>query len=103
VRRHNDRQVEVNCRRGRSNARLGVPTPGHNKLQEFAKLLDRKPGITRDTAHGDGVNRIVTRNGEDSRPIAHHDVLALTKDNKACLFKRSNRIEVIDARELGQD
>ena len=80
-----------------------MPTPGRNKLQEFAKLLDRKPGITRDTAHGYGVNRVVTRNGEDSRPVTHDDVLALTKNNKTCLFKRPNRIEVIDARELGQD
>jgi hypothetical protein len=30
-------------------------------------------------------------------------VLALTKDDEACLFKRPNRIEVVDARELGQD
>ena len=91
------------CRCVRSNAGLGVPTPGHNKLQDFAKLLDRKPGITRDTAHGDSVNRIVTRNGEDPRSIAHHDLLALTKDDEACFFKRPNRIEVVDARELGQD
>jgi len=62
ARRHDDRQVEAICRRVRSNAGLGVPTPGHNKLQEFAKLLDRKPSITRDTAHGDGVNRILISN-----------------------------------------
>ena len=76
---------------------------GQNKLQEFAELLDRMTSITGNAAHGDGVNRVVTRNGEDSRSIAHHDVLALTKDDKACLFKRPNRIEVIDARDLGQD
>ena len=80
-----------------------MPAPESNKLQEFAKLLDRKPGITRDTAHGDGVNRIVTRNGEDSRSIAHHNVLTLSKDKETRLFKRPNRIKVVDARELGQD
>ena len=66
-------------------------------------MLDGKASIAGDTAHGDGVNRVVTRNGEDSRPVSHDNVLALTKDNEASYFERPDCIEMVDAGELGQD
>ena len=82
---------------------LGVPTDGQSKLQELSKLLDGEASVARDTAHSDGVNRVVARNGEDSRPVAHDDMLALAQHHKPCLLKRPDCIEVIDAGQLGQD
>ena len=90
-------------RRVRLTAGLGVPMVGRGELQQFAELLDRKAGVAHDAAHGDGVDRVVARNSEDSRPVAHDDVLALAKDNEARLFERPDCIKMIDARELGQD
>ena len=82
---------------------MGAPTGGQSELQEFAELLHRKASIACDAAHCDGVNRVVTRNGEDSRPVAHDDVLALAKDSEARFFERPDCIKMVDARELGRD
>ncbi len=71
-------------------------------LKQFAKLLDRESSIANDTAHGDGVDGIVARNGQDPRPVTHDNVLALAKYSEPRLFKRADSIQVIDAGKLGQ-
>jgi hypothetical protein len=70
--------------------------------EQLAKLLDRKASVANDAAHRDGVDRVVARNGQDARTIAHYDMLPLAKDRKSGLFERSYCVKMIDARKLGQ-
>ena len=88
-------------RRAELTALLGVCRDWRRQLQERPKLLDCKASIAGDTAHCDGVNRVVARNGKDARPVADDDMLALPKDNKPRLLQRSDCIAVIDAGKLG--
>jgi hypothetical protein len=60
-------------------------------LQQFTKLLDREAGIPGDATHGEGVDRIVTRDGDNTLAVAHDDVLALTRDAKPGLLTRGRR------------
>lgn len=82
---------------------LGVPRGVQSSLEEVAKLLDRKASVACDTAHRESINRVVTWNSKNSRPIAQDDMLALTQNDKTRLLQCSNSIEVIDAGNLGQD
>lgn len=81
----------------RSNAWFGV-----RGLQQLAKLFDGETGIFDDTAHGESVDRIVTRDRQDTLAIAHDDVLGLTHDPEPGLLEGAHRIEMVDAGELGQ-
>ena len=76
---------------------------GLDGLQKFAELLDREASIAHDAAHGNGIDRVVARNSENSRPVTHDDMLALAEDNEPGFFERPDCIKVIDAWELGQD
>ena len=53
------------------------------RLQQLAELLNRKAGVTSNTAHGEPIYRIVARNDNDALTVAHDDVFALTHDSKA--------------------
>ena len=79
-----------------------MPRLGQAWLEQLAKLLDRETSVARDTAHGDGVDWIVARNGQDPRPVPHHNVFTLAQDGKPSPFKRADSIKVIDAGKLGQ-
>ena len=74
-----------------------------DSLQEIAKLLDRKAGIARNTAHCESVHRIVAGNGHDALTITHDDVLSLTRDPEACLLQYAYGVEMIDAGDTWQD
>ena len=74
----------------------------YGRSQQLAKLLDRESSIANDTAHGDGIDRVVTRNGQDACAIAHNNVLSLTEDRKSGLFEGSYCVKVIDARKLSK-
>jgi hypothetical protein len=71
-------------------------------LQQLTELLNGKAGIASDTAHGEGVHRIVARNDNDALTVAHDDVLALTHDPETGFFQRADGVEVIDAGNLWQ-
>lgn len=73
------------------------------RSKEFAELLNRKAGIANNSAEGEGVDRVVTRNGQNTAAVRHDDVLALTHDHKARLLKGAHSIEMADARNLRQD
>jgi hypothetical protein len=45
--------------------------------------------------------RIVTGNSENARAICHNDVFALAGNSEAGFFKCPNRVEVLDAGQLG--
>jgi hypothetical protein len=46
-------------------------------------VLNRETSIDDDTAHGERIDRVVTRNGEDAPPIRHDYVLAFADDPAA--------------------
>ena len=47
-----------------------------------------------DPAHRQRVHRIVTRNGDEMRTVAHDDVFALTHNSETSLFERLHRPEM---------
>jgi hypothetical protein len=62
-------------------------------------LFDRKASISRNTAHGECVDRIMTRDRDDSLTVAHNDVLPLTHNPKSGFFECSHSVKMIDARD----
>jgi len=59
--------------------------------------------IANDVTHRDGVYRIVTGNGEYTRPVSHDYVFALPRDVETDFFKRPNRVEVVDSGKFRHD
>lgn len=78
-------------------------TEQHGKLQKSAEGLDCEAGVTNDAAHSEGIHGIVPRNGEDPRAVGHNDVLALADNDEADFLERADRVEVVDAVDLGQE
>ena len=71
-------------------------------LKQRAKLFDIEPGVADDTAKSKCVDGVVTRDGEDSRPVRHNDVLALADHRESGLFEGADGVKMIDAWDLGQ-
>lgn len=69
-------------------------------LEQFAKCLDRKTGVADDTTQGDCIDRVMPRNRENTLAVGHDDVFTLTCNAKACLFQRSYRIQMVNARKF---
>ena len=72
-------------------------------LQQFTELLNGQARVASDTAHGESIDRIVARDGDNSLTVAHDDVLALTHDAKSGLLECAHGVEVIDTGDAGQD
>ena len=72
------------------------------QLQQSTELLDRQTRIASDPAHGEGIDGIVPRDGNDAHTIAHDDMLSLTGDIEAGLLERAHSVKVIDAWEARQ-
>jgi len=62
--------------------------------QKLAEGFDRETCILHDSAQREGVDGIVTRNGEGANTVGHHDVFSLTGDAEARLLERSNGFEI---------
>jgi hypothetical protein len=90
--------TETAGQRVRLSAGLGVVA----RSEELAELLNRKSGIANNTAKGEGVDRVVTRNGQDASSTRHDDMLALTHDHKARFLQGAHSIEMVDAWNLWQ-
>ena len=75
---------------------------GGQSLEQLPELLDRESGVTHKTAHREGIDRVVTRNGENSLAIRHHNMLALACNPETRLLKSTNCIQVVDASDFGQ-
>ena len=73
------------------------------QLQQITELLDRQTRIASDAAHSECIDGIVPRDGNDARSIAHHNMLSLTRDMKACFLERAHSVKVIDTRKARQD
>ena len=63
-------------------------------------MLNRQPCITDYATEREGIDGVVPWNGDDTRAIRQHDMLSLTRDSEAGLYKGTNHIEMIDARNL---
>jgi hypothetical protein len=72
-------------------------------LQKVAKLLDGKASVANDAAEREGVDRVMSWDGEDAHAVRHDDVLTLTDNGKPGLLESTHSIEVIDTRDFGQD
>ena len=59
----------------------------HRTLEELPELLDRQARIASNTAHGEGVDRVRAREGQNALAVRHHDVLALAHHPKARLLE----------------
>ena len=68
--------------------------------QQLFELSDCKTCIFNNSTHRDRVHRIVSRNRDEMRAVAHYNVLALAHNSKAGLFERLDRSEMINAGNL---
>jgi len=72
-------------------------------LEQLAELLDSEACVTDDTAQSEGIDRVVARDGDDSQPVGHDDVLALARHREPGLLEGADCIEVVYAGDLRQD
>jgi hypothetical protein len=68
--------------------------------QQLLELLDRESRVLGDLAHGESVDRIVARDHDDPRAVAHDRVLSFADDLEARFLQRANRGAIVDARQL---
>lgn len=80
--------------------RRQLQPPVASSLEVFTKLFGGKARVPRDSTHGERIDGIVARNGDDALSIGHHDVLALTRDSEADFLEHPDCVEMIDARDL---
>ena len=66
------------------------------QLQKRSKILRSQPCVSNDTAHGECIDRVVPRNGENACAVRHHDVPALTNNSIASFLQRPNSSTMID-------
>jgi len=64
-------------------------------------LLRCEAGVAHDSAHCEGVDRIVPRNRENPHTVGHHDVLPLPDDAKSSLPQGAHRVLVVDSGIFG--
>jgi hypothetical protein len=57
---------------------------------------------SRDTAHGECIDGIVPRDGNDAQTIAHDNMLPLTRDMKAGFLESAHGVKVIDTWDARQ-
>ena len=57
--------------------------------------------VSNDVSHRDCIHWIVSRDGDDSGPVGHNDVLSLAYDPKTGPLQGTDRLLVIDAGKFG--
>jgi len=75
---------------------VGFPTVS----EKLAELPRRKTGVLDNPTHRERVHGIMPWDGHDPPAVGHDDVLALSRDLKASLFKRSDSPKVGNPRYL---
>ena len=68
--------------------------------QEVTKFFDCQFRVPYDTAHGDGIDRIVPGNGENANAIRHHGMLSLPDNTKTRSFQRPDGPTMTDPGHL---
>lgn len=68
--------------------------------QQLAKFFQAQPGIAHNSAHREGIDRIMARNCQDARSIRHHNMSALAQNAETCLFQCSHGFEMVDPRKF---
>jgi len=69
--------------------------------KELFKLFYCQPGISNNTTHRKRVDGVIAWNGDNTNPVGHHNVFALTNNSEAGFLESFNCIKVVDARNLG--
>ena len=65
--------------------------------EQLFETSDCQACIFHNSTHGDRIHRIVSRNRDEMRAVAHYNVLALAHNSEAGLFERLDRPEMINA------
>jgi hypothetical protein len=68
--------------------------------QELLKLFDGQPCIDDEPTHCVGVDRIVARDGDDTNPIGHHNMLALADYAETGFLEGSHSLKMINTCKL---
>ena len=84
----------------RSGRRRDGVAEGRVGLEQAFELFQRKSGGLYNTRHGEGVNRVVSRDDQDGVAIRHGNVFSLPLDGETSFFKGAHRLDVIDAGEF---
>ena len=71
-----------------------------HRSKKLFKLSRCKAGIFYNSSHRNRVHRIVAWDGDETRAVAHYNVLALTHNLEASLFKRFDCPEMINTGNL---
>jgi hypothetical protein len=69
--------------------------------EELAKLLVRQAGVPHDVAHGDRVDRVVPRDGDDPGAVGRYNVLALPGHPEAGFLQGPHGVKVVDSGQPG--
>ena len=67
------------------------------RLKKLSKHFHGEPCVFDDSSHGESVNRIVSGNDYESRPVGENNMAALADDFKSGLFQSANGLKVVDA------
>ncbi len=72
-------------------------------LEKLFEFLYAQPSVTRDTAHGVGVDGIMSGYRDDSIVFGHDQMLALPNNLETSFFKGANCLKMRDAWYFGHD
>ena len=70
------------------------------KLEQLLEIFYTEPSISRDAAHRERIDGIVTGNGDDAHAVGHNRVLALPHDAETRLLQSLDCVKMINARNL---
>jgi hypothetical protein len=73
---------------------------GGRSLEQFFEFFHGKAGVTSNTAHGEGIDWMTSRNYQSSVALPHDDVFTLPLDYEAGTFQSADGVQMINAGNL---
>lgn len=70
---------------------------GYSSWRNFSMV---KPGVFHDPAHGDGIDWIVSRNGEEVHSVRHDNMFSLSDDTKPCFLQCPDSMLMVHSGQL---
>ena len=80
-----------------------ITKPPASFSQKFLELFNREASVPNNAAHCVLIHWIVARNRYDPYAVTHHNVLALSDNAEARLFKGADSTTVIYSGKLGHN
>jgi hypothetical protein len=68
--------------------------------EKLAKFVHGVASVFGDSAHGEGIDWVVSGDGDKLGAVGHDDVAALANDFETSFFQSPDGVKVIDARQL---